>query len=262
MRLRGDPLYRRGRDQKQKKSGMTSSVAGRDLQRPLLGLSVVPFSWPIQSLFTRRRARVQFRQGGHPSSNSEQISHGIFYTAITVQRKIKIFRVRIQSIRLSTGSASGRRPVGSEYQNTISECRGSRTATRLLDFWPAWSIIRVHSQVYMEHHDSARGCPSGRRRDEEAGGPSYTRSRMCLRLPFGVSRSLGQGLRRRNGRRRSEIALERHEPEDLWCLRVGRTSVCAGKARKSGRGGSWDLPRPQLYAGDSDDEQKGRRPPC
>ena len=26
-------------------------------------------------------------------------------------------------------------------------------------------------------------------------------------------------------------------------------------ARKSGRGGSWDLPRPQLYAGDSDDEQ-------
>ena len=33
-------------------------------------------------------------------------------------------------------------------------------------------------------------------------------------------------------------------------------------ARKSGRGGSWDLPRPQLYAGDSDDEQKGRRPLC
>lgn len=42
------------------------------------------------------------------SSNSEQISHGIFYTAITRANE-KSFAVRIQSIRLSTGSA--RRPA-------------------------------------------------------------------------------------------------------------------------------------------------------
>ena len=64
---------------------MTSSVAGRDLRRPLLGLSVVPF----QLAYT---VSIHKAQEVIPSSNYEQISHGIFYTAITrAKEKLKIF---------------------------------------------------------------------------------------------------------------------------------------------------------------------------
>lgn len=72
---------------------MTSSVAGRDLQRPLLMLSAIPF----QLAYSVSIHKVQGLEYNSvkvviSSSNSEQISHGIFYTAITrAKEKLKIF---------------------------------------------------------------------------------------------------------------------------------------------------------------------------
>ena len=77
----------------------------------------------------------------------------------------------------------------------------------------------------------------------------------------GVSRSLGAILRRRSDRRGAVL----HTPQagrPMVFESGAHVGVRRESARKSGRGGSWDLPRPQLYAGDSDDEQKGRRPLC
>ena len=76
-----------------KSLGMTSSVAGRDLQRPLLGLSVVPFQLAYTvSIHKAQGLEYNSAKEVIPSSNSEQISHGIFYTAITrAKEKLKIF---------------------------------------------------------------------------------------------------------------------------------------------------------------------------
>lgn len=72
---------------------MTSSVAGRDLRRPLLGLSVVPFQLAYTvSIHKAQGLEYNSAKEVIPSSNSEQISHGIFYTAITrAKEKLKIF---------------------------------------------------------------------------------------------------------------------------------------------------------------------------
>ncbi|UQT48024.1 helicase C-terminal domain-containing protein [Flavonifractor plautii] len=72
---------------------MTSSVAGRGLQRPLLGLSVVPFQLAYTvSIHKAQGLEYNSAKEVIPSSNSEQISHGIFYTAITrAKEKLKIF---------------------------------------------------------------------------------------------------------------------------------------------------------------------------
>ena len=72
---------------------MTSSVAGRDLQRPLLGLSVVQFQLAYTvSIHKAQGLEYNSAKEVIPSSNSEQISHGIFYTAITrAKEKLKIF---------------------------------------------------------------------------------------------------------------------------------------------------------------------------
>lgn len=72
---------------------MTSSVVGRDLQRPLLGLSVVPFQLAYTvSIHKAQGLEYNSAKEVIPSSNSEQISHGIFYTAITrAKEKLKIF---------------------------------------------------------------------------------------------------------------------------------------------------------------------------
>ena len=72
----------------------------------------------------------------------------------------------------------------------------------------------------------------------------------------GVSRSLGQGP--------EKAERQTQERDRSGKARAGRPMVFESgahvgvrreSARKSG-------PRPQLYAGDSDDEQKGRRPLC
>lgn len=67
--------------------------AGRDLQRPLLGLSVVPFQLAYTvSIHKAQGLEYNSAKEVIPSSNSEQISHGIFYTAITrAKEKLKIF---------------------------------------------------------------------------------------------------------------------------------------------------------------------------
>ena len=72
---------------------MTSSVAGRDLRRPLLRLSVVPFQLAYTvSIHKAQGLEYNSAKEVIPSSNSEQISHGIFYTAITrAKEKLKIF---------------------------------------------------------------------------------------------------------------------------------------------------------------------------
>ena len=67
--------------------------SGRDLQRPLLGLSVVPFQLAYTvSIHKAQGLEYNSAKEVIPSSNSEQISHGIFYTAITrAKEKLKIF---------------------------------------------------------------------------------------------------------------------------------------------------------------------------
>ena len=68
-------------------------IAGRDLRRPLLGLSVVPFQLAYTvSIHKAQGLEYNSAKEVIPSSNSEQISHGIFYTAITrAKEKLKIF---------------------------------------------------------------------------------------------------------------------------------------------------------------------------
>ena len=79
----------------------------------------------------------------------------------------------------------------------------------------------------------------------------------------GVSRSLGQGPEKaeRQTQERDRSGMAR-AGRPMVFERGAHVGVRRESARKSGRGGSWDLPRPQFYAGDSDDEQKGRRPLC
>ena len=89
---------------------MTSSVAGRDLRRPLLGLSVVPFQLAYTvSIHKAQGLEYNSAKEVIPSSNSEQISHGIFYTAITRAKELLIIVGREDTIVSMTENAKKNR---------------------------------------------------------------------------------------------------------------------------------------------------------
>ena len=90
---------------------MTSSVAGRDLRRPLLGLSVVPFQLAYTvSIHKAQGLEYNSAKEVIPSSNSEQISHGIFYTAITRAKELLIIVGREDTIVSMTENAEAAGP--------------------------------------------------------------------------------------------------------------------------------------------------------
>ena len=149
---------------------MTSSVAGRDLRRPLLGLSVVPFQFGLYSLHSQGAGpRVQFRQGGHPQQQFRaDLPRHFLYSHHPCKGKIKnLLECGYNQSDYRRVRQGGRRPVGSEYhQNTISECRGSRTATRLLTFGCMEYNKGAQAKFIWSIMTLRECCPSGRRRDE------------------------------------------------------------------------------------------------
>ncbi len=156
---------------------MTSSVAGRDLQRPLLGLSVVPFQLAYTvSIHKAQGLEYNSAKEVIPSSNSgADLPRHFLYSHHPCKGKIKNL--------LECGyNQSDYRIIKTQFLN--AEAAGPPPVFDFLAL--ARSIIRVHSQVYMEHHDSAGVLPFRDARDEGSRWESgaMPRSRMCLRLPF------------------------------------------------------------------------------
>ena len=97
-----------------------------------------PLSVGLYSLYSQGAGpRVQFRQGGHPQQQFRaDLPRHFLYSHHPCKGKIKnLLECGYNQSDYRRVRQGDRRPVGSEYhQNTISECRGSRTATRLLTF--------------------------------------------------------------------------------------------------------------------------------
>lgn len=97
-----------------------------------------PLSVGLYSLHSQGAGpRVQFRQGGHPQQQFRaDLPRHFLYSHHPCKERIKnLLECGYNQSDYRRVRQGGRRPVGSEYhQNTISECRGSRTATRLLTF--------------------------------------------------------------------------------------------------------------------------------